>query len=68
MKWSGERLLWDDILEIVEDKVFEDTKAKENECENAYMGRQDTGKEINQFKSYRDALKADPIKIMASFL
>ena len=68
LKWSGERLLWDDILEIVGDNIFEYEKAKADEWENVCMERQNTGKEIHQFKSYRDALKADLIKIMASFL
>ena len=68
MKWSGERLLWNDIMKIVEDRVFDHTRGKDDEWVNVFVGSEDNGNRMHQFKSYRDALMANPIKIMVGFL
>ena len=65
MRWTNERLLWEDVLELIEDRVFDEFETRyENELNEVNMGK----KHIPQMKSYRDALKADPFAVMMEFL
>ena len=70
MRWSGERLRWEDVLEIVEDREFEGNEREENERRDVYSGRGMTERASPppQYRSYRDALKANPYEVMVKFL
>src|SRR5678815_2520318 len=70
MRWAGERLTWEDVLEIVEDREFEGER-EENERREVYSGRERYANERAspppQYRSYRDALKANPYEVMVKF-
>src|ERR1044072_3663286 len=70
MRWSGERLRWEDVLEIVEDREFEGNEREENERRDVYSGRGMTERASPppQYRSYRDALKVNPYEVMVKFL
>lgn len=63
-RWTGERLLWEEVLEIVEDREF-----GENDREDAtvYAGGR-VKREVPEFRSYKEALMANPVDVMAKFL
>src|SRR5678816_1141752 len=71
MRWAGARLTWEDVLEIVEDREFEGER-EENERREVYSGRgMNASERVSQppqYKSYRDALKANPYEVMGKFL
>src|SRR5678816_2104303 len=72
MRWSRERLQWRDVLEIVEDREFEKNERDREEYErhDVYSGRgmNERASPVPQYKSYRDALKANPYEVMVKFL
>lgn len=69
MRWAGERLLWEDILEIVEDRAFEVNGRAEVEPPDVFYGKSDDNNDSPlPYRSYRDALKANPLEVMVKFL
>src|SRR5678815_2944257 len=72
MRWAGERLRWKDVLEIVEDREFEtnEREREENERRDVYSGRgvNERASPLPQYRSYRDALRANPYEVMVKFL
>ena len=70
IKWTGERLVWDDVLEIVEDRAFEISGRNESERMDANNKRMDNTTSLSQtqYPSYRHALKANPLEVMVKFL
>jgi cellular nucleic acid-binding protein len=70
MKWVGERLSWEEVLEIVEDREFEGNEREESESREVYSGRRGDARAppAPQYKSYRDALKENPYEVMVRFL
>ena len=52
MRWTGERLTWDDILEMVEDREFEGNESRADE------GWTTVGMGKMQYGSYKEALMA----------
>lgn len=64
MRWTGERLVWSDVLEIIEDMEFD--KKWNEKGQNVYIGRK--GEKIPPYTSYRDALMANPVEVMNKFI
>ena len=64
-KWTKERLLWEDVLEMIEDRAFEDNgRIGETDHVDVNVGRG----ENFQYKTYKDALHANPMEVMGEFL
>ncbi|RXG71119.1 hypothetical protein Avbf_04773 [Armadillidium vulgare] len=68
MRWARERLRWEDVLEIVEDREFNVPERSENEQIHVFSGRSENRGPPTQYKSYRDALRANPYEVMVKFL
>ena len=65
MRWTKQRLLWWDILEMIEDREIGDNKTDRE----VLTGR--TGRESfrpHNSKTYRDAVMGDTVEVMAKFL
>ena len=71
VRLTGERLMWEDVLELLEDGRFDDESDLE---EDGWYSVNVGGKKPRsfhppqQFVSYRDALKAAPAGVMSNFL
>ena len=63
MRWTSERLVWEDVLELVEDRVFERNNQEVDED-----GWIEVGMAKKQYKSYKDALKSSPVGVTTNFL
>lgn len=66
IRLAGERLLWEDALEIVEDQECE---RKHDRCKGVYMSNRTKNKnQMTRFKSYWNSLLANPVDVMEKFL
>ena len=70
MKWSKKRLMWWDVLEMIEDREIEDHKSSKEDREDREIMLGRTGHEKNRAgsKSYKDAVISSPVEVMAKFL
>ena len=62
MRWKKERLMWDDVLEMIEDREFENDRGKEDK--DVWTGRMDSKSGV----SYRDAVVMNTAEVMTRFL
>ena len=64
-KWHNKRLMWWDILEMIEDREIDDTRS-DREDREVMVGR-DRPKSWHR-KSYSDAVGGNTVEVMAKFL
>ena len=67
MRWVGERLLWEDVLEMVEDGAFEGTEREGYETADVCKGCMDDPWPV-QYKSYSEALKENVYEVVEKFM
>ena len=63
MRWNGSRLLWEDVLEMIEDNMFDEIERGENVGKSVYVGRESS--RDDRFASYRDAVERKPLEMVA---
>ena len=61
MRWKSERLMWEDVLEMIEDMDFDEYDRSMDKSKDVYMGR------TNE-RSYREVLTSNPIDVMVKYL
>ena len=66
MRWVGERLLWEDVLEMVEDGVFKGTEPEGYETADVCKGCRDDPWPV-QYKSYSEALRENVYEVVEKF-
>ena len=66
MKWSQRRLMWDDVLEMIEDREIEDHRSSREDREEREIMVGRTERTGNQ--SYREAVMGNTVEVMAKFL
>ena len=64
-RWKNERLLWEDVLELIEDGELD---IGNNDRKEVYAGSNRKEVEFPEYKTYKEALMANPVEIMAKFL
>ena len=66
MRSNGTRLMWFDVLEMIEDRVFDENERRVLEGQSVYMGREASSG--NRFATYCDAVQRKPVEIVAQYL
>ena len=67
-KWHNRRLMWEDILEMIEDREIEDSRASREDKEDMeiMIGREKS--RSSNRKTYKDAVIGNTVEVMAKFL
>ena len=65
MRWANERLMWWDILEMIEDREIEDSRL-DREVMTGRRGKESS--KLHNSGSYRDAVMGDTVEVMTKFL
>ena len=70
MKWTKKRLMWWDVLEMIEDREIEGQRSSREDREEreVMVGRNVQENDRVSKKSYRDAVRSHPVEVMAKFL
>ena len=66
MRWNGTRLMWDDVLEMIEDNEFDEIERGMDVGKSVYVGGET--RRDNRYASYRDAVRREPLEVVAQYL